>query len=196
MLLSSNVMEILIITHGETEYQNKKSTNIDSSLSRLGISRIKQVSSWIKINFKFKNFFGLTSPYSSCLETATIIQSDNNIEFAVSQLARDYHSPKFLKGVSINSRKNKFRNIKWSDLWDKNKIYFKSDDDQDLKDRINKFVKNLSFDKNYLIVTHPTICRLIFSKLSNDNLEDTPRNSSINYMVDNKPIWFSKLVYD
>lgn len=186
-------MDILILTHGETD-QNKK-YDLDVPLSSLGSNRIKQSSLWINANIKMEKYFGLTSPYQSCLETVSIFQEKNKVDFAISQSARDF-VPENLKGITIYSKKNKFKNIYWNSFWDKQKIFFKSEIKDNFNKRISSFIEKLHIDKNYIIVTHGSVCKYIFEHITGEATDDLPRDSSVTYIKDKKPVWFSKLLYD
>ena len=117
-------MEILIVTHGETDFHLKRSNNPDLSMCSAGISKIKQLTNWIKNNIKLNKFIGLTSPYCSCLETASILQEKIEINFIINQTIRDFVSSDTSKGITITSKKHKFKNIQWNSFWDKKNIFF------------------------------------------------------------------------
>lgn len=187
-------MEILILTHGEID-QNRN-YGLDSPMSFQAINRIKQSSFWISTNIKLQKYFGLTSPYQSCLETASIFQEKNKINFAISQSIRDLILEEDSKGIAIYSKKNKFKNIYWNNFWDKQKIFFKSESKNNFEKRINLFVDKLHDDKNYIIITHKSVCLQIFNYITKENIEKNPQESSVTYIKDKKPVWFSKLLYD
>lgn len=188
-------MDILIVTHGETDYQLKRSNNFDLSLSSLGVNKIKQLANWISKNIKINKFIGLTSPYCSCLETTSLIQEKIDLKFIINQTIRDFISEQESKGAYIISRKNKFKNIQWNSFWDKKSIFFKSENENDLKKRINSMISRIDSKSNYFFVTHPLIAKFTFSFLCKENA-NTCEYGSLTYIKDNKPIWYSKVVYD
>lgn len=187
-------MDILILTHGETDQYKKY--GLDAPMSALGINRIKQSSSWINANIKTEKYFGLTSPYQSCLETVSIFQEKNKVDFAISQSVRNLILEDNLKGITIYSKKNKFKNIYWNSFWDKQKVFFKSETKDNFKKRISSFVEKLHLDKNYIIVTHKSVCKYMFEHITGESVDSLPGDSSVTYIKDKKPVWFSKLLYD
>lgn len=188
-------MEILIITHGETDYHLKKSNNPDLPMCSLGTNKIRQLTNWIKSNIKLNNFLGLTSPYCSCLETVSIIQEKINLDFVINQTIRDFIFINESKGINLLSRKNKFKNIQWNSFWDKKSVHFKSEIEEDLKKRINSMISKIDSKNNYFFVTHPFVAKFIFYSLCNENI-NSPDYASVTYVKDKKPIWHSKIVYD
>jgi broad specificity phosphatase PhoE len=186
-------MEILIVTHGETDYNLKKTNNLDSSLCSLGVNKIKQLSNWTSNNIKLNNFVGLTSPYCSCLETVSLIKEKINIDFIINQTVRDFHLEG--KGVQVMSRKNKFKNIKWNSFWDKPYVFFKSEPEENVKKRINSMIDRIDSKKNYFFVTHPSITKYIFTFLCDENVKQ-PDFGSLTYIKNKKPILYSKVVCD
>lgn len=63
--------ELIIVRHGRSEHNVKKSNNLDSSLTKFGLKQAKNVGDFLKNHFPLLGTFRLyTSPFLRCLETA------------------------------------------------------------------------------------------------------------------------------
>ena len=69
-------MELIIVRHGESEYNTDISESLDSSLTTEGILQVKKTAEYLK-KIDLSEFEGITSPYLRTLQTAKIIQTKN-----------------------------------------------------------------------------------------------------------------------
>ena len=188
-------MELIIVRHGESEYNTDVSESLDSSLTTKGILQVKKTAEYLK-NFDLSEFEGITSPYLRTLQTAKIIQGETDIPFRVdngpTELTIYYYDIDFL---DVPKRDFEFD---WPSDWDGR--FAAKENLEDFLCRVESFLSSLDNDKKYLIVSHGspvhTMSNLMQGIKDVPEWSDSIANSSITWLENNNLKFFSKVVYD
>lgn len=86
-------MNVILIRHGQSEYNVRLTSNLDSRLTPEGVNQVQRAAQKLVEQFPdINNFDGITSPYYRCLQTAEIISQITGIQFRVDTGPREIMS--------------------------------------------------------------------------------------------------------
>ena len=109
-------MEVLIVRHGQSEYNAKMTDNMDSRVTYRGYSQADQVGRWLRDNFELRGYKGLTSPYQRCLQTSLLIHRYTGLDFEVIDDIREWDHRQ-VKVVGIPDRQQEYPMFTWTGPW-------------------------------------------------------------------------------
>jgi broad specificity phosphatase PhoE len=200
-------MEVLIIRHGQSEYNAALTDEMDSKMTTRGFEQVSATGEWLENNFDLEGYQGIVSPYLRALQTAEAIRKATGLMFVVDDRVRE-HDMRAERVTEIPNRKEDFSGFHWYGRWPRTYIH---EDIEEFFDRMKNFQSCLEDDEKYLIVTHGSPSRTLHTLLSGKNLDEVRerylnqeeidsstslKNSSLTYVADGKDVWFSKTVYD
>lgn len=164
---------LILIRHGQTELNRKKIYfgKLDPELNSLGIEQVKKTRKYLEEN---KNYFSYDLIYSSPLkrakETAEICNYLNKkIIFNKELEELDFG---IFEGYTFQELENKFPNeVKEMTTNWKTYNYKNGESLKQMYDRVIKFVENLDFSKDIMIVSHWGVINCILSHFLSNELE-------------------------
>ena len=145
-------MRLILIRHGESEYNLRLSRSLDSSLSKFGEQQVLQTA--ININHMKgpTQFAGHTSPYRRTLETAAIIQSQTGIPFKVMLGPREVMT--IYDYCKIGNHSKDFPQFDWSNFTTDPEIEFQHEKDEEYLDRVEGYIQNELEEPGTIVVSH------------------------------------------
>lgn len=192
-------MKLILIRHGESEYNASLTKNLDSNLTIRGKEQAILTGRFLKENVPdIEDFTFLTSPYARCLQTSDCIkdQIEKNVvkvNAGPREIMVNYEQ------VKIKNRKKDYPHFDWNHDHD---LEFFQETDDEFVERMHIFYKELieSSLEKVIVVSHGSPVNTIFEIASGlDGKADTMnyvRNCSISYIKDGEKIWFDKVVYE
>lgn len=191
--------ELILIRHGESEYNVKLTANLDSNLTSRGREQAKNAGKFLKSNFgNLSEFTALTSPYLRCLQTSKIIAEETGLNFSV------VHEPRegmiTYIDVTIPARNEMFPEFSWnlpckSNHWKDNSWIFFQESNEEFLKRVKEFVGFFE-NKKTIVVSHGTpinsMYELSLGILRDPDIETYVDNATISYIKGNESIWFGK----
>jgi broad specificity phosphatase PhoE len=186
--------ELILIRHGESQYNALLTDHLDSELTPKGVSQAKATAKFLKEQFgHIHNFVGITSPYRRCLQTSRIIKEETGLEFKVSPGPREIMLKYDI--AEVKNHREHFPEFIWGHEHD---LIFKMETVDQYIRRMIEFHSTLNHDK-HLIVSHGTPVNTIFQlTVGTDPDADTVnfvKNCAISYARNNESVWFGKFVY-
>jgi len=171
-------MIIYLIRHGQSEgnVESDKKYIIHgqkdkSPLTKKGVNQIKKITQLI-LNQKIKIDLVITSPQKRALQSAMIIKNNlkNNILLNIDDRLKDQDFGDF-EGKSWDEIKEKYQSF--FTLYQKNPLktpWPKGEAKIDIIKRLSSFLKDIKNvkQKNFLIVSHEEIIRIILALIFND----------------------------
>lgn len=136
--------ELILIRHGESQYNVGLTDFLDSELTENGIKQVKATGKFLREHFgHLQNFVGLTSPYLRCLQTSRILREETGLEFRVTPAPREIMCK--YDSVVIPARKEEFPEFVWnlpcpSQHWKEDAWHFFNESEEKFVDRIMEFV--------------------------------------------------------
>lgn len=187
--------ELLLIRHGQSQYNAKLTLCLDSELTTNGIEQARITGKFLKDKFgNINEFIGITSPYMRCLQTARIIREETGLNFAVNPGPREImlNYPE----AEVKNKKEHFPEFTWNHVDD---LFFIQESEQEFIDRMKVFHDSLEHEK-VIVVSHGTPCNTIYEfAIGITATADTTnfvKNCSISYARDGKGVWFGKTAYE
>ncbi len=212
---------LLLIRHGESEYNAGKSTDLDSKLTGVGMTQICLTAEWLASEFDLLGYVGFTSPYQRTLQSASVLSEITGVNFAVDDNIREYHLNKKIKfpkeGLTVPSQCAKFSNLIWSkEYLSRNNTLYPNETLEAFVGRIDLFLYTLQQNKyeKVMIMTHGSPIRVLSELSTGNNVEalearylknsdalsvnDLPKinNSSMTWIKDGEIKWFSKCIFE
>jgi broad specificity phosphatase PhoE len=194
-------MELIIVRHGESEYNTDVSESLDSSLTTKGILQVKKTAEYLK-KIDLSGFEGITSPYLRTLQTAKIIQGETDIPFRVdngpAELTIYYNSSESRERIDFLDVPKRDFEFDWPSVWDGR--FAAEENLEDFLCRVESFLSGLDKDGKYLIVSHGspvhTMSNLMQGIREVPEWSDSIANSSITWLENDNLKYLSKVVYD
>src|SRR5688572_11113756 len=105
--------ELIIIRHARSQYNVRKTTDLDSGLSEWGARQARSVARFLGKHMDVYGFTYYTRPFLRCLQTADPIQKAVGRPFIVMPELREYlnHSR---TNVKVEPREKLFPDMIWS----------------------------------------------------------------------------------
>lgn len=169
-------MKILLCRHAESEFNAGINDKFDSNITKKGQDQATNLSMMVRDFIKENpgEYKGITSPYRRCLDTIKPITSLTDIGFDIDpylgEPCCDYHRN---QGYGLLGNYDYRFSI------------------ETLFDRIDKFISALNKSKNYIIMSHCGVVKLLVDKLAKTNVM-TPSNASLTFIEDDKLIFYNK----
>lgn len=192
--LEVGMNELILVRHGESQYNAFLTDHLDSDLTPEGIEQARKTAKFLKEHFgHLQSFVGITSPYRRCLHTSKIIREETGLEFRVHTGPREI----MLKYVEaeVKNHQEHFPDFLWNHNHD---LVFKMETVQEYINRMIAFHKDIREDKVF-IVSHGTPVNTIFELTTGQEAKaDTVnyvKNCAISYARNGEGIWFGKVVY-
>jgi broad specificity phosphatase PhoE len=195
-------MELLLIRHGESNYNTRSSKHLDSKLTKRGQKQCEEAADFILRSFDdLSGWQGLVSPYYRTLCTANVISKATNIPFKAEWAVREFGD----KGSGYEKRTilripdrrhifpNMFQEIPLNPEWTHG-----FETSGDLMERLIDFLSNLEKDGKYMVVSHGmpiyTMINILNGCYNVPQWDKKILNTSITYFVDNECRYFAKFV--
>ncbi len=156
---------IYLVRHGKTDWNIEKRIqgHIDISLNDNGKQQVENVAETIK-NLKIDEIY--SSDLLRAKETAEIINKKFKLDIKVDRRLREFNY-RDLEGVV----KTSYTEEMWDDInKDPEKVHVEPS--EKVFDRIKSFFDELDINKNYLIVTHGGVLRVIMYYFDNKDIFD------------------------
>lgn len=187
--------ELILLRHGESQYNAYLTDYLDSELTPKGIEQARKTGKFLKEQFGHINdFVGMTSPYMRCLQTSRIIREETGLEFIVNSGPREVMVK--YKSVFVRNHQEKFPEFVWQNTYD---LLVKQETDLQYIARMGKFHSSLEHEK-LLIVSHGTPVNTIYEfAVGTQPSADTVnyvKNCAIGYVRNGEGVWFGKVVYE
>jgi broad specificity phosphatase PhoE len=148
--------EIIIVRHAESEWNNKTSSSLDSSLSFKGVSQANRVANFIKKSIDCRGLVGFTSPFNRCLLTSMPIRKQADIRFFVRPELAELTDTFPDCGVEVPCRSDKYLDVEWGDYCT---TTFNRESQQSFLDRLRLFLDTIP--NRSLIVTHGSVVQTL-----------------------------------
>jgi broad specificity phosphatase PhoE len=186
--------EMILVRHGESQYNVKLTKELDSELTPNGINQAKVTGQYLKDNFDhISTFVGITSPYFRCLQTSRIIKDITGISFIVHPGPREIMTT--YSSALVKNHREQFPEFTWEHEHD---LIFDNETEEEFISRIKTFHEGLEHQK-MLIVSHGTSVNTLYEfSVGLRGTADTVnfvKNCSISYVRDRLGIYFGKIVY-
>lgn len=207
-------MELLIIRHAQSMANISLTRDLDSQLTKEGCYQVSKTATWLKEEFEFHDWQGITSPYFRALQTANRLRKICKIDFRVNDDLREYHTEKVKPlttdgGLLLPNRSKEFPAIEWNE-WGEEK-FFANEELEDFIVRVELFLESLDPKGKYVIVSHGATSRVLHDLATGKNLDylierygtieemrkngTSIKNSSLTWVDDGESKWFSKVVH-
>jgi broad specificity phosphatase PhoE len=159
------MMELLIVTHGVVSSNNGLSNTYDGALTEEGIKQVMLTAGWMDYNFRHNGYVTYTSPFFSCLQTATFLSSKMNLPCRVELRLRDMNLKQPIE-YQIENRSLNFPRLQWNvKQWDEKFNTFPKETIQEFVSRCVDFLASVKEQEKVMVVTHSTPA-FILSELS------------------------------
>jgi broad specificity phosphatase PhoE len=187
--------ELILIRHGESQYNACLTDHLDSELTHKGIEQARITGKFLKEQFgHIHNFVGITSPYIRCLQTSRILREETGLEFTVNPGPREIMMK--YQAAEVKNRRDKFPEFVWNHDDD---LFFSQESDIQFINRIKDFHDSLNHEK-LVVVSHGTPVNTIYEFAlglkANADTVNFVKNCSVSYVRNGEGIWFGKVVYD
>jgi len=190
--------ELILIRHAESEYNARKSENLDSGLTPVGIKQATAMAEYLIDAIppdKLATFQCRVSPYLRCLQTARVIRKamKKKINFSVDPGPREVMI--FYDEFSMGTHRPRFSEMLWPDVpsWK-----FPKETELDFKARMRAYLMGLGAG-NYLIVSHGspvgTLADMEMGFFDKPFSHKVIKNASLTWLIDGKPILFNHIAY-
>ena len=189
--------ELILIRHGESQYNAYLTDNLDSELTQKGIEQAKITGKFLKEQFEhIKNFIAITSPYCRCLMTARIIKEETGLEFLVDTGPREVMTS--YESVIVKNRKEEFPEFIWNH---ENDLSFDKETATHFVARMKAFHDSVNKKhERLLVISHGTPVNTIYEfALGLKGGVDTNnfvKNCAVSYVRNGEGIWFGKTAYN
>jgi broad specificity phosphatase PhoE len=188
----------IYIRHGESRYNKKETTDLDSELTDEGVLQIRRVARWLKDNVPkllYSGYFGVTTPYLRALQSARIIREITGLPFHVHSGPREVMT--CYDSVEIKNRSWEFKDLDWSlcltEPWK-----FRRETDDDFCKRVRQYHEDCSRIKRMVTVSHGTpivaLHELDQGIKNPPNVVQYPRNGSVTRVVGGKLVCYDLVV--
>lgn len=187
--------ELILLRHGESQYNAYLTDNLDSELTPKGIEQARATGKFLKEQFgNINNFVGITSPYLRCLQTSQIIREETGLEFTVNPGPREIMMK--YQSAEVKNQQDKFPEFTWEHDDD---LLFNQESDAQFIARMKVFHESLSHEK-LVIVSHGTPVNTMYEfAIGLQGGADTVnfvKNCSVSYVRNGEGVWFGKVTYD
>jgi len=187
--------ELILIRHGESQYNAYLTDHLDSELTPKGIEQARITGKFLKEQFgDIHNFVGITSPYLRCLQTSRIIREETGLEFTVNPGPREIMMK--YQAAEVKNQQEKFPEFIWNH---NNDLFFSQESDTQFIARIKAFHDSLNHEK-LVVISHGTPVNTIYEFAlglkANADTVNFVKNCSVSYVRNGEGIWFGKVVYD
>jgi broad specificity phosphatase PhoE len=170
-------MELLIVRHGEVQGNTLLHPGQDNPVTTAGMRQISLTAQYLFYNFKMEGYKGLTSPSLSCLQTASILSTVNDVPFTVEPLLRDYLLNSE-EGLSLADRSVPYQNLQWpKGHWTEESKFYEKETVDEFMARMESLLYALQergYDKA-LLVSHATPSIVLAELASGRSKEDLKR---------------------
>lgn len=186
---------ILLIRHGISEHNARKTTDLDSSLTQDGHNQTKMVAEFLKDILDVSEWECLVSPYLRTLQTAKILKESLNLDFMVDERPREVMVK--YEGVKIPNRADQFPEFCWEGI-PKQGYFFGNETEDEFCDRMLVLKATLPPDGKFLIVSHGSPVEVLGRIEAGEKNELPPTwvdNSSLTLIVEGKKLWYNRVVY-
>lgn len=186
--------ELILVRHGQSEYNIKLTNELDSQLTAVGIQQAHETGRYIKANFDLSEFIAITSPYKRCLQTARILREETGLDFSVHLGPREIMIHYDL--AEIKNHREIFPEFNWEHEHD---LILNRETEADFLVRMKEFHQEIKHPK-LLVVSHGSPVNTIYEYASGlDAGVDCVtfvKNCSISYVKDGKGVFLGKVVYE
>lgn len=195
--------ELIVIRHGQSEYNAKLTDNLNSNLTEKGIEQAIATGKYLKQNIpNIHEFYGITSPYLRCLQTSDYINREIGNSFTVESAVREA----MMEYEECRVEKKHFPHFSWKNWTESHEIY-RTETESELVSRIWNLLKSLSHPKLILVshaspvaVIHDLACGLSHEECVEnvtilENERKYVRNCSIAHVRNGQTISYDKVVY-
>lgn len=195
--------ELILIRHGQSEYNVELTKGLDSNLTEEGIRQVRETGRFLSTHLGHirTSFVGVVSPYLRCLQTARILGEETGIDvWAVDPRAREIMV--HYDECHVPCRRDDFPDYKWN--YPYTGINFKMETTENFDARMREYFNELYRehpDGAVLIVSHGTpttaLAHLSVGTYTGPGVSEGTyvANSSISYLRNNQTMWFNKVVY-
>lgn len=186
---------LLLFRHGRSEYNERLTTNLDSSIMPWSYEQTVKAADFLKSNIDCSEWEGLVSPYLRTLQTAQILHDILGIDFIVDDRPREIMM-KYEK-VKIPNRKDEFKDFDWESVPSLGYQFF-NEDLGDFLCRMQDFSSTIPEDGKFLIVSHGSPIEVMKKLETLDECVLPPYwvdNSSLTLIENNICVWYNKIVY-
>lgn len=194
--------EYLIIRHARSEYNIRKTTDLNSNLTEFGKKQASGVGKFLSKSkdFVFNNMMWAyyTSPFKRCLETSKLINDELKIgKFLVNGNLSEWLDLENsnTRSITIPSKDHEFiKGFAWNNYKERE---FKSESNNDFLNRIYRFLELTDNYPRNFIVTHG-LPALTLIKAITENINYVPvwdfsiDNASITWIKDKRIIWYGR----
>jgi broad specificity phosphatase PhoE len=90
-------VEVILVRHGESEYNVGVSKHLDSRLTERGREQSRKVAAELA-ELDLSDFAGIVSPYRRARDTAAIIAEATGVDFEVDELVREWGQTVIIEG--------------------------------------------------------------------------------------------------
>jgi broad specificity phosphatase PhoE len=196
-------MELLIIRHGESHFNTKETSNLNSPLTSLGRDQCYTCGAFLRRKFgdSISEWKGIVSPFLRTVQTADILNRYTECGFTVDWQIREFaHSNSGYSGaqtLEIPSYRDRFP--EFYPEGEPPKYIQHMESEESLVSRVSEFLAELEDeDGKYIVVSHGlTIYTMIYVMNGNPQVPIWDRkvlNTSVTYFNDNKMVYFARFV--
>jgi broad specificity phosphatase PhoE len=187
--------EFLLIRHGQSFYNIRETTDLDSELTEDGAAQALVTAKYLRDRYDHLNGWkGRVSPFKRTLQTAQIVNEVCGIEFEV-----DYGAVEIMvkyDRVPLKCRMDEYPHFYWPKFMQKDIVYCRESMEW-FWQRMKEYMESFG-DGKWLVVSHGTPVQRMHDYLVGDDREasfDLIKNCSITHVVDGKTICFNEVVY-
>jgi len=185
---------LVIIRHGESEYNTGITEELDSGLTQKGYCQIETVAFFLRQ--RLTGYIGYVSPLLRCLQTARLIRQQTGITFNVIPEISEFTQRYPQEGISVPSRTESYPEFNWPAI--QSQMHFPKEPDFDFLERLKLVFSQIS--SNSLIITHGSVVMTLCEIALGLNVHEIPKwdnsidNASISFVSDGTVLWFGKKV--
>jgi broad specificity phosphatase PhoE len=189
---------IIIVRHGESEYNAEVTQDLDSCLTNKGCSQAEAAAFFLRNEIlNISEYKGYVSPLLRCLQTAEYFRNILGINFQITSKVSEFTTFYPETGISVPNRSNYYPHFDWSES---EFFHFPKEGDDVFLSRLKDIFAVLP--DNVLLITHGTVVMTLCEMALGMNVTEIPQwdnsiaNASICFIKDGTVVWFGKKITD
>jgi len=185
--------DYIFVRHGESHYNIKLTTNLDSELTPRGVEQAVKTGRFLRDHIPdIHEFVGITSPYHRCLQTSDIIHSLTGIDFQVKSGPREIMMS--YDECKVVNRKLEYNHFHWHHEED---FHFFMENEDEFVSRMRHYILEEDHPK-LLVVSHGSVIKAMYDIIAGQekvvaDLHNYPDNCSVAYIQNQKTVHWNHL---
>lgn len=193
-------MDLIIVRHGQSEYNVRRTRDMDSHLSVEGYRQVEETASWLARHMKLDGRFGIVSPFRRTCQTARVIAKETGLKFRVYPLVHEFMVT--YENFQIQNHRESFPEFDWSGMDSTVSFPMERESMDAYRNRMAKVLNWLMEDhggKPLLVVSHglpcDTLARLAIGADERPETFTVLQNCSVTWITGKHTLFFGRTFY-